>query len=77
MPKPDEPELDSAALAVTEAASSSSEETVEAIQEAMARNDDPTVERKLREAEAKADLTSTRLGWLRSRIRRFFGREES
>ena len=59
---------------VTEAAHSSSTDTVEAIEEASDLNDDPEVAEALDEAALKASTTVGRLEWLRCRIRALFSR---
>jgi hypothetical protein len=57
-----------------EAAAAASEEAVEAIDRAAKENDDPVVGEILDEAATKADTAANRVGWLRSLLRRRFGR---
>jgi hypothetical protein len=56
---------------IAQAAQASAEGTVEAIDEAVALNDDPTVARALEAASLQADKTVSRVGWLRAFIGRF------
>ena len=60
-----------------DAASASAERTVEAIEEAAAKNDDPEVAEILVEAAVCADTTAIRVGWLRQVLRRAFARRAS
>lgn len=53
-----------------EAAKTAADETVEAIEEAAATNDDPEVADKLDEAAVRAHTASGRIGWLRSLLSR-------
>jgi hypothetical protein len=55
---------------VADAASAAADETVEAIDAAAQENRDPVVARALDDAALKADKTVTRVGWLRSLVRR-------
>ncbi len=55
---------------VAEAASAAAEETVEAIDVAAQENRDPVVAKALDDAALKADKTVSRVGWLRSLMRR-------
>ena len=48
-----------------DAAHAATVETVEAIEEAAKINDDPAVAEALDDAAVKADVASTRTGWLR------------
>ena len=61
-------------IMVADAAHASSEATVDAIEEAARLNDDPAVADALDEAVLKATTTSSRLDWLRDRVRRLFSR---
>jgi len=65
---------ESAAPLVADAAASSSAETVEAIDRAIARNDDPAVGEILDDAALAADKTVSRVGWLRGFLHRLFSR---
>ena len=56
-----------------EAAYTSAERTIGAIEEAAAKNDDPEVAAILDEAAVNADTTATRVGWLRQMFRKAFG----
>lgn len=56
-----------------DAAAAATEETVEAIDRAADRNEDPAVARALEEAGMHAEAAATRVGWLRGLIRRWFG----
>jgi hypothetical protein len=53
-----------------DAAKTAADETVEAIEEAASKNDDPAVADILDEAAVKADTASGRIGWLRNLLRR-------
>jgi hypothetical protein len=53
-----------------DAAHAATVETVEAIEEAAKVNDDPAVAEALDDAAVKADLASTRTGWLRRLLQR-------
>jgi hypothetical protein len=55
----------------TEASLASSEETVAKIEMASEMNQDPGVAEVLEDAAVAADATATRVGWLRSLVRRF------
>ena len=55
----------------TEASLTSSEETVAKIEMASGMNQDPGVAEVLEDAAVSADATATRVGWLRSLVRRF------
>jgi hypothetical protein len=55
---------------VADAASAAADETVEAIDVAAQENRDPVVAKALDDAALKADKTVTRVGWLRSLLRR-------
>lgn len=57
----------------TDAAYASAERTIDAIDAAAAKNDDPEVARILDEAAVSADTTASRVSWLRQLIRRAFG----
>ena len=59
------------------AASASAERTVEAIEEAAAKNDDPEVAEILVEAAVSADTTAVRVGWLGRMLRWAFARRAS
>jgi hypothetical protein len=65
---PPDPELLGA-----DAAKAAADQTLEAIEQAAAENEDPAVAEKLDEAAAKADTASGRVGWLRALLRRQFG----
>ena len=54
----------------TEASVTSSEETVAKIELASEMNDDPAVAQVLEDAAVAADTTATRVGWLRSLMKR-------
>ena len=60
-----------------DAASASAERTIEAIDDAAAKNDDPEVARILDEAALSADTTASRVSWLRHVLRRAFGKGAS
>lgn len=62
---------------VADAAAASSIETTEAIDRAAAKNDDPEVEKALDEAAVAAELTASRVGWLRGMVQRIFGSKRS
>jgi hypothetical protein len=53
-----------------DAAHAATVETAEAIEEAAKVNDDPAVAEVLDDAAVKADLASTRTGWLRRLLHR-------
>jgi hypothetical protein len=55
---------------VAEAATAAAEETAEAIDVAAQENRDPVVAKALDDAALKADKTVSRVGWLRSLLRR-------
>ena len=55
----------------TEASLTSSEETVAKIEIATELNEDPAVAEVLEDAAVAADTTATRVGWLRSIVKRF------
>jgi hypothetical protein len=55
----------------TEASLASSEETVTKIEIATEMNEDPAVAEVLEDAAEAADTTATRVGWLRSLVKRF------
>jgi hypothetical protein len=55
---------------VAEAASAAAEETAQAIEAAAEENRDPVVAKALDDAALKADKTVSRVGWLRSLLRR-------
>jgi len=55
---------------VAEAATAAAEETAEAIDFAAQENRDPVVAKALDDAALKADKTVSRVGWLRSLLRR-------
>ena len=57
-----------------DAALAATEQTVDAIERAAERNDDPSVAEALDDAASHADAAATRVGWLRGVIRRVFGR---
>lgn len=57
-------------IAGADAAHAASVETVEAIEEAAKVNDDPAVAEALDDAAVKADMASTRSGWLRRLLHR-------
>lgn len=59
---------------VADAAHGSSEDTVEAIEEATRLNTDPVVAEALDEASLQANTTVSRLDWLRQRLRHLFSR---
>jgi hypothetical protein len=59
---------------VSEAAADSAEATAAAIDHAVDLNDDPHVAQALDEASASAHATVGRVSWLRSFVRRVFGR---
>ena len=61
-------------LTVSEAAVASADATADAIQEASQINDDPEVAAVLDKAAMRADQTLSRVGWLRSALRRLFSR---
>ncbi|HET6953843.1 MAG TPA: hypothetical protein VFI47_25995 [Acidimicrobiales bacterium] len=50
------------------------EETADAIERAAERTDDPAVAEALDEAATHAETAVSRVGWVRSVIRRAFGR---
>jgi hypothetical protein len=60
---------------VASAAESSASETAQAIERAAAMNSDPGVADELEEASLQADMTVTRVGWLRRTISRLFGHQ--
>ena len=60
-------------LAGADAAHAASMETAEAIEEAAKVNDDPDVAEVLDDAAVKAELASSRVGWLRGFLHRRFG----
>jgi hypothetical protein len=60
-----------------DAASASAERTIQAIDDAAAKNDDPEVASILDAAAVSADTTATRVGWVRQLLRRAFGRGAS
>jgi hypothetical protein len=60
---------------VVEAASASSERTAAAIEHAADVNDDPEVASILDDASTSAHATVSRVGWLRTTLRRLFGRD--
>jgi uncharacterized Ntn-hydrolase superfamily protein len=62
---------------VADAASAAADETVEAIATAAEQNRDPVVERALDDASLKAEKTASRVGWLRSAIRRIFASHDA
>ena len=62
---------------VADAAVASSSETTEAIDRAAAKNDDPEVAEALDEASVAAELTASRVGWLRGLVHRFFSPKPS
>ena len=66
--------LDSPAPLVATAAEASSAETAAAIDRAAAINEDPEVAEVLDQAALAADQTVSRVGWLRSFLRRLFER---
>jgi hypothetical protein len=53
-------------------AHAAAEDTVEAIEAAATKNEDPVVAEILDEAALAADTTSSRIGWLRSALRARF-----
>lgn len=57
-----------------DAAMAATEKTADAIERAAERNDDPIVAEALDEAATHADTAVSRVGWLRSVIRRVFRR---
>jgi hypothetical protein len=59
-----------AELLGVDAAQAAADQTVAAIEEAAKKNQDPAVAEMLEVAVAKADTTSSRVGWLRSLLRR-------
>ena len=59
-----------AELLGADAAQAAADETVAAIEEAAEKNQDPAVAEMLDVAVAKADTTSSRVGWLRSLLHR-------
>lgn len=59
---------------IADAAETSSVETAVAIDRAVAINDDPEVAEALDQAALAADQTVSRVGWLRSLLRRLFAR---
>ena len=64
-------------LAGADAAHAASMETAEAIEEAAKVNDDPDVAEVLDDAAVKADLASSRVGWLRGFLHRRFGTRQT
>jgi hypothetical protein len=58
---------------IAQAAQASAEDTVEAIDQAAALNDDPKVARALDTASLRADKTASRVSWLRGFMDRFVG----
>jgi hypothetical protein len=57
-----------------EASEESSQRAAEHIERAALKNQDPEVADELRDAAIAADTTIARVGWLRSLLRRLFGR---
>jgi hypothetical protein len=68
-----EDRLSQGAVAAAGAAADASERAVDAIERAAEKNDDPTVADELRDAALHAESAATRVGWLRSLIRRILG----
>ena len=64
-------------ILAADAASTSAERTIEAIDDAAAKNEDPEVARILDEAAVSADTTATRVSWVGQLIRRTLGRGAS
>lgn len=62
---------------VGEAASAAAEETADAIEVAAQENRDPVVAKALDDAALKADKTVSRVGWLRSVLRRLLPSAET
>ena len=58
------------------AAHDSSEQTLDALDEATQLNDDPEVAEALSQATLQATNTASRLGWLRSRLRQWFSKPD-
>jgi hypothetical protein len=61
-------------MLAADAAHASAERTVDAIDAAAAKNDDPDVADMLEDAALNADTTASRVGWLRQLVRRALGR---
>jgi len=61
---------------VAEAAEAASEQTLDAIERAAERNEDPEVAEILDDAALAADTTLARVGWVRSFLHRVFRRPE-
>lgn len=57
-----------------DAALAATEKTADAIERAAERTDDPAVAEALDEAATHAETAVSRVGWVRSVIRRVFGR---
>lgn len=57
-----------------DAALAATEKTADAIERAAERTDDPAVAETLDEAATHAETAVSRVGWVRSVIRRVFGR---
>lgn len=57
-----------------DAAMAATEKTADAIERATERTDDPAVAEALDEAATHAEAAVSRVGWVRSVIRRVFGR---
>lgn len=57
-----------------DAAMAASEKTADAIERAAERTDDPVVAEALDEAATNAETAVSRMSWVRSVIRRVFGR---
>jgi hypothetical protein len=57
---------------VAEAGLTSSQETVAKVELAAEMNEDPAVAEVLEEAAVAADSTATRVGWLRSALKRLW-----
>jgi hypothetical protein len=64
-----------AELLGVDGAHAAAENTVDAIEAAATKNEDPVVAEILDEAALAADTTSSRVGWLRSALRARFARQ--
>jgi hypothetical protein len=58
---------------VADGAAAASAETVDAIERAEEKNEDPEVAEALEDASIAADTTLTRVGWIQSFVHRLFG----
>jgi hypothetical protein len=58
---------------VADGAAAASAQTLDAIERAAERNEDPEVAEILEDASIAADTTLVRIGWVRSLVHRLFG----